>query len=67
VNLVTKTDKTTVGAICDRVTTDVLDPGRLSGLMGIGVDTVLEQARTARMRRYALDFHLSTRLFIMSE
>jgi transposase len=49
--LVTKTDKTTVcafariawrtvGAICERVATDVLDPDRLSGLVEIGVDEI---------------------------
>ncbi|MGH3750841.1 MAG: ISL3 family transposase [Micromonosporaceae bacterium] len=49
--LVTKTDKTTicafarigwrtVGAICERVAADVLDPGRLSGLVDIGVDEI---------------------------
>ena len=47
--LVTKTDKTTVagfartswrtvGAICERVVADVLDPDRLCGLVDIGVD-----------------------------
>lgn len=49
--LVTKTDKTTicafarivwrtVGAICERVSKDVLDPDRLSGLVDIGVDEI---------------------------
>lgn len=49
--LVTKTDKTTVsrfarmswrtvGAICERVAADVLDPDRLSGLVDIGVDEI---------------------------
>ncbi len=49
--LVTKTDKTTictfarigwrtVGAICERVSGDVLDPDRLSGLVEIGVDEI---------------------------
>lgn len=49
--LATKTDKTTiaafarvswrtVGAICERVVGDVLDPDRLSGLVEIGVDEV---------------------------
>jgi len=49
--LVTKTDKTTictfariawrtVGAICERVSGDVLDPDRLSGLVDIGVDEI---------------------------
>lgn len=49
--LVTKTDKTTVsgfarvswrtvGAICERVAADVLDPGRLCGLVDIGVDEI---------------------------
>ena len=49
--LVTKTDKTTVaafartswrtvGAICQRVVTDVLDPDRLCGLVDIGVDEI---------------------------
>jgi transposase len=49
--LVTKTDKTTVcafariawrtvGAICERVATDVLDPDRFSGLVDIGVDEI---------------------------
>jgi transposase len=49
--LATRTDKTTVcrftriawrtvGAICQRVTADVLDPGRLSGLVDIGVDEI---------------------------
>lgn len=49
--LVTKTDKTTVsafarvswrtvGAICERVVLDVLDPDRLSGLVDIGVDEI---------------------------
>ena len=49
--LVTKTDKTTVstftrvswrtvGAICERVVVDVLDPDRLSGLIDIGVDEI---------------------------
>ena len=50
-SLVTKTDKTTVagfartswrtvGAICERVTADVLDPDRLCGLVDIGVDEI---------------------------
>ena len=49
--LVTKTDKMTVcrfarvvwrtvGAICERVAAEVVDPGRLSGLVDIGVDEV---------------------------
>lgn len=49
--LVTKTDKRTVcrfarivwrtvGAICERVAADVLDPDRLSGLVDIGVDEI---------------------------
>jgi transposase len=49
--LVTKTDKTTictfarigwrtVGVICERVSGEVLDPGRLSGLVDIGVDEI---------------------------
>ncbi|MCI4675843.1 ISL3 family transposase [Candidatus Mycolicibacterium alkanivorans] len=49
--LVTKTDKTTVstfariawrtvGAICERVAADVLDPDRLRGLVDIGVDEI---------------------------
>ena len=49
--LVTKTDKTTVagfartswrtvGAICERVAADVLDPDRLCGLVDIGVDEI---------------------------
>src|SRR5207302_3704146 len=49
--LTTKTDKTTisafariswrtVGAICERVVADVLDPDRLSGLVEIGVDEI---------------------------
>ena len=49
--LVTKTDKTTVsgfarvawrtvGAICERVAPDVLDPDRLHGLVDIGVDEI---------------------------
>lgn len=49
--LATKTDKTTisafartswrtVGAICERVAADVLDPDRLSGLVDIGVDEI---------------------------
>lgn len=49
--LVTKTDKTTVssfarvawrtvGAICERVVVDVLDPDRLRGLVDIGVDEI---------------------------
>jgi transposase len=49
--LVTKTDKSTVcafariawrtvGAICERVATDVLDADRLSGLVDIGVDEI---------------------------
>ena len=49
--LVTKTDKTTVagfartswrtvGAICERVAADVLDPNRLCGLVDIGVDEI---------------------------
>ena len=49
--LATKTDKTTisafariswrtVGAICQRVVTDVLDAARLSGLVDIGVDEI---------------------------
>ena len=49
--LVTKTDKTTVsafarvawrtvGAICERVVVDVLDPDRLCGLVDIGVDEI---------------------------
>ena len=49
--LVTKTDKTTVagfartswrtvGAICERVVADVLDPDRLCGLVDIGVDEI---------------------------
>ena len=49
--LATKTDKTTisrlsrvdwdsVGRICQRVVTDGLDPGRLDGLVSIGVDVV---------------------------
>jgi transposase len=49
--LVTKTDKTTictfarvswrtVGVICERVSGDVLDPDRLSGLVDIGVDEI---------------------------
>jgi transposase len=49
--LVTKTDKTTVsgfarvawrtvGAICERVAVDVLDPDRLRGLVDIGVDEI---------------------------
>ncbi len=49
--LAAKTDKTTistfariswraVGAICERVVTDVLDPDRLSGLVDIGVDEI---------------------------
>lgn len=49
--LVTKIDKTmvsgfariswrTVGAICERVIVDVLDPDRLSGLVDIGVDEI---------------------------
>lgn len=49
--LVTKTDKTTictfariawrtVGAICERVSGDVVDPDRLSGLVDIGVDEI---------------------------
>lgn len=49
--LVTKTDKTTicrfarivwrtVGAMCERVAADVLDPDRLSGLVDIGVDEI---------------------------
>jgi transposase len=49
--LVTKTDKMTVctfarigwrtvGVICERVSVDVLDPGRLSGLVEIGVDEI---------------------------
>jgi transposase len=49
--LVTKCDKTTigafarinwrtVGAICERVSGDVLDPDRLSGLVDIGVDEI---------------------------
>jgi hypothetical protein len=49
--LVTKTDKSTVcsfartawrtvGAICERVTADVLDADRLSGLVDIGVDEI---------------------------
>lgn len=49
--LVTKTDKTTVsafarvswrtvGAICERVVVDVLDPDGLSGLVDIGVDEI---------------------------
>jgi transposase len=49
--LATKTDKTTicrflridwdtVGRICDRVSTDGLDPNRLSGLVEIGVDEI---------------------------
>jgi transposase len=49
--LVTKTDKTTVsafariswrtvGAICQRVAADVLHPGRLCGLVDIGVDEI---------------------------
>ncbi len=49
--LVTKTDKATicafarivwrpVGAICERVSGDVLDSGRLSGLVEIGVDEI---------------------------
>lgn len=49
--LVTKSDKTTickfarivwrtVGAICERVSADVLDPQRLSGLVDIGVDEI---------------------------
>lgn len=49
--LATKTDKTTVarfcrvawrtvGAMCSRVAADKLDPGRLSGLVDIGVDEI---------------------------
>jgi transposase len=49
--LVTRTDKTTicrfarivwrtVGAICERVAAEVLDPDRLSGLVDIGVDEI---------------------------
>ena len=49
--LATKTDKTTisafarvswrtVGAICERVAAEVLDPDRLSGLVDIGVDEI---------------------------
>lgn len=49
--LATKTDKTTisafarlswrtVGAICERVVADTLDPDRLSGLVDIGVDEI---------------------------
>ncbi|MEY8015253.1 ISL3 family transposase [Mycobacterium servetii] len=49
--LVTKTDKTTVstfarvawrtvGAICERLAPDVLDPNRLCGLVDIGVDEI---------------------------
>ena len=38
----------TVGRICDRVVAEVLDPGRLAGLLNIGVDEIIQKHHNYR-------------------